>query len=132
MHTLFGGTRMVDMLISNPSPRRRWRDVDPGLAVGVRILLLSFSDGDPPGGAECQLICEEGAERLCVEAVIEFIQEIIDEMVVMGRERSVWLTVHKPLPPRFIASTEIEAKQRRLLSVRSWKGRYNWEQARST
>jgi hypothetical protein len=93
---------------------------------------VSFSDGDPPGGAEIQLICEQGAERFCVEAVIEFIQEIIDEKVVIGRERSVWLTGHKPLPPQFIASTEIEAKRRRLVSVHSWKGRYNWEQLRPT
>jgi hypothetical protein len=90
---------------------------------------VSFSDGDPPGGAESQMVCEEGSESLCVEAVLEFIQEIIDEKVVIGRGRSVWLTGHKPLPPQFIASTEIEAKRRRLVSVRSWKGRYNWEQA---
>jgi len=90
---------------------------------------VSVGDGDPPGGAERQMVCEEGSESLCVEAVIEFIQEIIDEKVIIGRERSSWLTGQKPLPPRFIASTEIEAKRKRLVSIRSWKGRYNWEQA---
>jgi hypothetical protein len=86
---------------------------------------VSFSDGDPPGGAERQVIYEKGLERQCVEAVVEFIQGIIDEKVVIGRERSSWLTGHKPLPPRFITSTEIGAMRRRLVSVRSWKGRYN-------
>jgi hypothetical protein len=89
---------------------------------------VSFSDGDPPGGAERQMVCEEGSESLCVGAVIDFIQEIIDEKVVIGRERSSWLSGHKPLPPQFIATTEIEANRKRLVSVRSWKGRYNWEQ----
>jgi hypothetical protein len=93
---------------------------------------VSFSDGDPPGGAESQIICEEGSESLCVEAVIDFIQEIIDEKVVIGRERSSRLTGHKPLPPQFISSTEIEAKRRRLLSVRSWKGQFDREQAGPT
>ena len=78
------------------------------------------------------MVCEEGSESLCVEAVIEFVQEIIEEKVVIGRGRSVWLTGHKPLPPQFIASTEIEAKRSKLVSVRSWKGRYNWEQADPT
>lgn len=93
---------------------------------------VSFGDGDPPGGAESQIICEEGSESLCFESVIEFIREIIDEKVVIGRERSTWLTGHKPLPPQFLASREIEGKRRRLLSVRSWKGRYDWEQADPT
>jgi len=90
---------------------------------------VSVSDGDPPGGAERQMVCEEGSESLCVEAAIEFIQEIIDEKVVIGRERSSWLSGHKPFPPQFIASTEIEAKRKRLVSVLSWKGSYTWEQA---
>ena len=93
---------------------------------------VSFSDGDPPGGAERQMVCEEGSESLCVGAVIDFIQEIIDEKVVIGRERSSWLTRHKPLPPHFIATTEIEANRKWLVSVSSWKGRYNWEQASPT
>src|SRR5215210_7177317 len=93
---------------------------------------VSFGDGDPPGGTERQIICEEGSESLCVESVIEFIREIIDEKVVIGRERSTWLTGHKPLPPQFLASREIEGKRRRLLSTRSWKGRYDWEQADPT
>jgi hypothetical protein len=90
---------------------------------------VSFSDGDPPGGAERLIVCEEGAESLCVAAVIEFIQEIINEEVVIGRERSTWLTGYKPSPPQFIASTEIEGKRKRLVSVGSWKGSYNWTQA---
>ena len=89
---------------------------------------VSFSDGDPPGGAERQIVCEEGSERLCVEAVMKLIEEIIDEKSVIGRERSTWLTGHKPLPPQFIPSAEIQAKRERLVSVRSWKGTYNWEQ----
>jgi hypothetical protein len=93
---------------------------------------ISFSDGVPPGGAERQIVCEEGSESLCVAAAIEYVQEIIDEKVVIGRERSTRLTEHKTLLPQFIASSEIEAKRRRLVSVRSWKGRYNWEQARPT
>ena len=93
---------------------------------------VSLSDGDPPGGAERQMVCEEGSERSCVEAVMEFIQEIIDEKVVIGRERSSWISGHKPLPPQFIASAEIEGKRKRLASVRSWKGTYDWEQADST
>lgn len=60
---------------------------------------VSFNDGDPPGGAESQRICEEGTESSCVEAALEFIQEIIDEKVVIERERSTWLTGCKPLPP---------------------------------
>jgi hypothetical protein len=90
---------------------------------------VSFSDGDPLGGAESQIICEEESESPCVTAALAFIQEIIDETVVIGCERSTWLTGHKPLPPRFIASREIEGKSRRLVSVRSWKGRYDWEHA---
>ena len=93
---------------------------------------VSFSDGHPPGGAESEIICDEGLESSCVEAALEFIQEIIDEKVVIGRERSTWLTGHKPLPPQFIISTEIEAKLGRVVSIRSWKGRYNWEQERPT
>src|SRR5829696_8958729 len=83
---------------------------------------VGFSDGDPPGGAESLIICEEGSESLCVESAIEFVQDIIDEKIVIRRERSTWLTGHKPLPPQFIASTEIEAKRRSLVSARSWKG----------
>jgi len=90
---------------------------------------VSFSDGAPPGGAERQIVCEQGSESLCVEAVIEFIQEIIDEKIVIGRERSSWLSGHKPLPPQFMASTEIEANRKMLVSVRSWKGKYDWAQA---
>jgi hypothetical protein len=90
---------------------------------------VSFSDGDRPGGAEIQMVCEEGSENPCVGAIIDFIQEIIDEKVVIGRERSSWLTGHKPLPPQILPSTEIEGKKKRLVRVRSWKGRYNWEQA---
>ena len=56
---------------------------------------VSFSYGDPSGGAESQIICEEESESSCVEAALEFIQEIIDEKVVIGRERSTWLTGHK-------------------------------------
>ena len=93
---------------------------------------VSFSDGDPPGGAESQIICEEESESSCVEAALEFIKEIIDEKVVIGRERSTWLTGHKPLPPQFIASREIEGKRRELVSVRSWKGQFAWEQAGPT
>jgi hypothetical protein len=93
---------------------------------------VSFSDGDPPGAAESQILCEEGSESSCVEAVLEFIQEIIDEKIVIGRERSTWLTGHKALPPQFIASREIEGKRRRLVSVRSWKGQFDWEQASPT
>ena len=93
---------------------------------------VSFSDGHPPGGAESLIICDEGLESSCVEAALEFIREIIDEKVVIWRERSTWLTGHKPLPPQFIASTEIEAKRGRVVSIRSWKGRYNWEQERPT
>jgi hypothetical protein len=78
------------------------------------------------------IFCEEESKSSCVGAAIEFVQEIVDEKVVIGRERSTWLTGHKPLPPQFLASTAIEAKRRRLLSVRSWKGRYNWEQAGPT
>ena len=89
---------------------------------------VSFSDGDPPGGAERQIVCEEGSERLCVEAVMKLIEEIIDEKSVIGRERSSWLSGHKPLPPQFIPSAEIHAKRERLVSVRFWKGTYNWEQ----
>ena len=95
----------------------------------VDCIEVSFSDGDPPGGAERQIVCEEGSENLCVEAVIDFIEEIMDEKVVIGRGRSSWFTGHKPLPPQFIASTEIEAKRKSLIGVRSWKGRYDWEQA---
>jgi hypothetical protein len=73
---------------------------------------VSFSDGEPPGGAERQMVCEEGSESLCVEAVIEFIHEIMDEKVVIGRERSSWQSGHKPLPPQFIATTELEGKRR--------------------
>jgi hypothetical protein len=90
---------------------------------------VSFSDGDPPGGAESQIICEEESESSCVEAALELIQEIIDEKVVIGRERSTWLTGHKPLSPQFIVSREIVGKRRRLVSVRSWKGHFDWEQA---
>jgi hypothetical protein len=68
-------------------------------------------------------------ESSCVEAALESIQEIIDEKAVIGRERSTWLTGCKPLPPQFLALTEIEGRRRRLFSVRSWKGRYNWERA---
>jgi hypothetical protein len=93
---------------------------------------VSLSDGDPPGGAERQVVCEEGSGSLCVEAVIDFVQEIIDEKVVIGRERSSWPSGHKPLPPQFIASIEIEAKGKRLVSVSSWKGTYDWEQASPT
>jgi hypothetical protein len=31
---------------------------------------VSFSDGAPPGGAESQMICEEGSESLCVEGAL--------------------------------------------------------------
>jgi hypothetical protein len=77
---------------------------------------ISFSDGVPPGGAERQIVCEEGSESLCVAAAIEYVQEIIDEKVVIGRERSTRLTEHKTLLPQFIASSEIEAKRRRLVT----------------
>jgi hypothetical protein len=77
---------------------------------------ISFSDGVPPGGAESQIVCEEGSESLCVAAAIEYVQEIIDEKVVIGRERSTRLTEHKTLLPQFIASSEIEAKRRRLVT----------------
>jgi hypothetical protein len=93
---------------------------------------VSVSDGEPPGGDERQIVCEEGSGSLCVEAVMEFIQEIIDEKVVIGRERSSWLSGHKHLPPQFIALTDIEAKRKRLVSVRSWKGTHDWEQAGPT
>jgi hypothetical protein len=99
---------------------------------GGDCIEVSFSDGDPPGGAESLIICEEGSEGPCVESALDFIQEIIDERIVIGRERSTWLTGHKPLPPQFIASSEIEAKRRKLASVRSWNGRYNWKQAGPT
>jgi hypothetical protein len=89
---------------------------------------VSFSDGDSSGGAASQMICEEGSESLCV-AASEVVRENMDEKVDIGRERSTWLTGYKPLPPQFLASTEIEGKRRQLISVRSWKGRYNWEQA---
>jgi hypothetical protein len=49
-------------------------------------------------------------ESSCVEAALESIQEIIDEKVVIGRERSTWLTGCKPLPPQFLALTEIEGE----------------------
>jgi hypothetical protein len=93
---------------------------------------VSFSDGDPPGGSERQMVCEEGSEGLCVEAVMGFIQEIVEEKVVIGRERSSWLSGREPLPPRFVASTELERKGKRLVNVRSWKGRYNGEQVGPT
>src|SRR5215210_4592596 len=32
----------------------------------VDCIEVSFSDGDPPGGAESQVICEKGSERQCV------------------------------------------------------------------
>jgi hypothetical protein len=67
---------------------------------------IGFSDRDPPGGAENQILCEEGSESLGVAAAIEYVQEIIDEKVVIGRERSTWLTGHKPLPPQFLAPSK--------------------------
>jgi hypothetical protein len=38
-----------------------------------------------------------------------------------------YLFEHKPLPPQFIASNELEGKRKRLVRIRSWKGIYNWE-----
>jgi hypothetical protein len=66
---------------------------------------VSLSDGDPPGGADRQMLCEGGSESLCVEAVVEIVEEIIDEKVVIGRVRSSWPSGHKALPPEFIART---------------------------
>jgi hypothetical protein len=79
---------------------------------------VSISDGDSSGGAASQIICEEGSESLCV-AAIEVVQEIMDEKVDIGRERSTWLTGYKPLPPQYLALTEIERKRSRLIRIGS-------------
>jgi hypothetical protein len=53
------------------------------------------------------MICEEGSESLCV-AAIEVVQEIMDEKVDIGRERSTWLTGYKPLPPQLEVIVGVE------------------------
>ena len=92
---------------------------------------ISFSDGKPPGGAEAQIICDGGAEDSGVEAAIEFIQKIVDERIVIGRGRSLWFTGFIPSSPSFMEADEVEGKRKKLVSVRSWKGNYNWDVARS-
>lgn len=88
---------------------------------------VSFSDGNSMGTSERQIICEKGVEIECVAAAIDFIEEIIDEKVVIGRECLSWLFGSKDAPSCFIETNELAKKRKKLVSISSWKGKYNWE-----
>ena len=85
---------------------------------------VCFSDGRPPGGAERLLICERGTEMQCVAASIQLMKEIVDEELVIVRERSSPLLGGNALPPTFVTSNEI-LRRKRPLSVVSWRGKYD-------
>jgi hypothetical protein len=86
---------------------------------------IAFSDGRPPGGAERQIICDENSEGQCVNEAIEFIEDILNERVVLCRERATW--PFRWWPPSFLDANEIESKKKRPVSIRSWRGTFNKE-----
>jgi len=109
--------RCLDFRIPAPS--------DDGRFISVRergdCIEVGFSDGEPPGGTERLLIGDRGEERLLVEAAIEFVEQIIDEKIFIGREAS-WLW-HSAMPPTFMTAEELPRKK--LLKVVSWHGTYD-------
>jgi hypothetical protein len=88
---------------------------------------VGFYDGNSPGPAEKQIICQQGSEVKDVAESIDFIKEILEENFVVGREYLYWHFGNKPAPPQFIETTKLEEKRKNLVRVRSWNSKYNWE-----
>jgi len=116
-----GGDNAQCFGVSIPSP------ID-GRYISIRergdCIEVCFSDGRQPGGAERLHICERGEEMQCVEASIQLMKEIVDEKLVIVRERSSPLLGGVALPPTFVSSNEI-SRRKRLVSVVSWRGKYD-------
>jgi hypothetical protein len=82
---------------------------------------VAFSNENPSTAAEAQILCEPDNGILCVEAVIEFVEEIVNEEIVIGQRHTSWLSRRKLL--RFINRTEIEKKK--FAEIYSWRGKFN-------
>ncbi len=102
----------------------------------LRILLrgnsveVHYDDGSPPGAAEKLFVFETGEEGSAFAAVVAFVADVVDERVVVGRERLSRLTQllrgrDCADLPRFFHREELSGRVRRkLTSVVSWRGTY--------
>ena len=119
----FNSGKFSSLYVEIPSPI----DENCFLSISDRdyCVEIGFYDGNPPGPAERQIGCSEGFEDEDVAEVIEFIKEIIDEKIVAGRERMFWLFGNKAAPPQFIETIGLDKKRKKLVSICSWKGKFN-------
>jgi hypothetical protein len=82
---------------------------------------IAYSNGNPQMNAERQLMGTK--DIFCVENAIEFIEEVIDEKIVVGQDRGFRIVGNKLLPLRFMSLEE--AKDKRPVNVYSWQGNFN-------
>ena len=81
---------------------------------------IAYSNGNPQKNAEQQI---GGDDLETVEATIEFVEEILEEKILVGQERTFWGLGNKLCPMFFL--TPAESQKKKFVNVYSWKGTFN-------
>ncbi|HEX8737073.1 MAG TPA: hypothetical protein VF721_17205 [Pyrinomonadaceae bacterium] len=85
---------------------------------------VSFHDGNLGMIAERQMMCGQNNDNFCVEAAIEFLEEIVSEKVLIAKNHSSWLSrLIESKSLSFIKPAEIEEKK--FARIYSWQGNFN-------
>jgi hypothetical protein len=95
---------------------------------------IAYHDDRPPGPAEAQFVFSERDKREAIESALDFVSEIINDRVVVGREilPALWRLLRGRACedlPRFLCLGAITKRERRRLRrIVSWTGACDQDQ----